>query len=246
MGAANRIFLWRNALANVELILFDIDGTLLWPKGAGRESTRRAMLEVFGTEAAINNHHFGGKTDWFTLHELLSEQGYTEERIGQMMPVYQQAIARHLTQIIGDFPVQACPGAVALVAELRQRGLLLGVLTGNVSATAPIKLRAGGFDPAWFPIGAYGSEAADRNLLPFLALERARQQLQRPVAPEQVVIVGDTPADVACARALGAVAVAVLTGFSSREALTDAAPDYLLDDLTQFMKEYQQIIKSKS
>lgn len=218
-----------------ELILFDIDGTLIWPKGAGRESTRRAMLEVFGTEAAIGNHNFGGKTDWFTLHELLSEQGYTEERIGQMMPVYEQAVARHLAQIIGSFPVQACTGAVELVLELRRRGLLLGVLTGNVSATAPIKLRAGGFDPAWFPVGAYGSEAADRNLLPFLALERARRHLQRAIAPEQVVIIGDTPADVACARALGAVAVAVLTGFSSREEVTSAAPDYVLDDLTQFV-----------
>lgn len=234
-GAASRIFLWRSALANVELVLFDIDGTLLWPKGVGRESTRRAMREVFGTEAAIDHHNFGGKTDWFTLHELLSEQGYTENRIGQMMPVYEQAIARHLTEIISSFPVQPCPGALELVAELRRRGLLLGVLTGNVSTTAPVKLRAAGFDPSWFPIGAYGSEAADRNLLPFLALERTRQLLRQPIMPEQVVIVGDTPADVACARALGGIAVAVLTGFSTREAIAEAAPDYVLDDLTQFV-----------
>ncbi len=221
-------------MADIELILFDIDGTLLWPKGVGRESTRRAMLEIFGTDAGLDGHTFGGKTDWFTLHELLSERGYTEDRIGQMMPVYEQAIARHLTAIIGDFSVQPCPGALSLVAELRRRGLLLGVLTGNVSTTAPVKLRAAGFDPAWFPVGAYGSEAADRNLLPFLALERARRQLRRSVMPEQVIVVGDTPADVACARALGAVAVAVLTGFSTREALVAAAPDHLLDDLTQF------------
>lgn len=223
------------AATSLELILFDIDGTLLWPKGAGRESTRRAMLEVFGTDAGLDGHHFGGKTDWYTLHELLSERGYTEDRIGQMMPVYEQAIARHLLEIISGFPVQACPGALELVADLQRRGLLLGVLTGNVSTTAPVKLRAAGFDPTWFPIGAYGSEAADRNLLPFLALERARRHLCRPVTPEQVVIVGDTPADVACARALGAVAVAVLTGFSTREDLTAAAPDYLLDTLTQFI-----------
>ncbi|MBI5666854.1 MAG: HAD family hydrolase [Chloroflexi bacterium] len=221
--------------ASYQLVLFDIDGTLLWPKGAGRESTRRAMREVFGTEAAIDNHSFGGKTDWFTLHELLAEQGYTEDRIGQLMPIYEQTVARHLAEIIGSFPVQPCPGALELVADLRQRGPLLGVLTGNVSTTAPIKLRAAGFDPAWFAVGAYGSEAADRNLLPFLALERARQLLRQPVVPEQVVIVGDTPADVACARALGGVAVAVLTGFSTREAITEAAPDYVLDDLTQFV-----------
>ncbi|HEX2908072.1 MAG TPA: HAD family hydrolase [Phototrophicaceae bacterium] len=218
----------------IQLILFDIDGTLLLPKGVGRESTRLAMREVFGTEAALDQHHFGGKTDWYTLHELLSEQGYTEDRIGQMMPVYERALVRHLEQIIGGFLVEACPGALAAVSELRQRGLLLGVITGNVSTTAPVKLRAAGFDPTWFPIGAYGSEAADRNSLPFLALERAQRYCQRELTPEQVVIVGDTPADVACARALGAIAVAVRTGFSSQETLEATAPDYLLADLSEF------------
>lgn len=220
----------------MRLILFDIDGTLLLPKGVGREATRRAMLEVFGTSGDINGHHFGGKTDWQTLCELLAAHGYNEARIGQQMPAYEQAAARHMAQIIGDFPVQPCPGALEAVAELRRRGLPLGLLTGNVSSIAPVKLRAAGFDPAWFVVGAYGSEAADRNQLAFLALERARHWLQRPIAPEQVVIVGDTPADVACARALGAQAVAVLTGFSSREVLSAAAPDALLDDLTEFFK----------
>lgn len=221
---------------NIELILFDIDGTLANPKGAGRAATRLAVREVFNTEANLDNHVFGGKTDWCTLTELLTGSAYTADDIGRLMPVYESVVRRHLTEIIGGFPVEACPGTLDLVKELLHRGNpLVGILTGNVSTTAPIKLRAAGFDPAWFPIGAYGSEAIDRNDLPFLALERAQKHLGRSILPEQVVIIGDTPADVACARALGAVAVGVLTGFSQPGELAAAAPDYLLDDLTGFL-----------
>jgi phosphoglycolate phosphatase-like HAD superfamily hydrolase len=121
-----------------------------------------------------------------------------------------------------------------LVGTLRDRELPLGIVTGNVASTAPVKLRAAGYDPDWFPVGAFGSEALDRNELPTLALERAIRHFEIDVAPEQVVVVGDTPMDIACARALGAVAVAVCTGFSKRADLEGAQPDYLLDDLTAF------------
>lgn len=224
-------------LTDVQLILWDIDGTLLWPHGSGRASTRLAMLEVFKTEAGIDTHHFGGKTDWRTLLDLLPPHGFTGDDITRLMPSYEDAAARHLAAVINDYPVEPCPGAHAVIAELRRRDhLLQGILTGNVSTTAPIKLRAAGYDPAWFPIAAYGSEAPDRNHLPFIALERASAHLGRPIQPHQVVIVGDTLADIACARALGAVAVAVKTGYATnQDELAAAQPDYLLDDLTTFL-----------
>lgn len=219
----------------IRLILFDIDGTLMLPRGAGRASTRLAMQEIFNTAGRIDEHHFGGKTDWYTLVELLAEEGFSAEDVARALPAYEQAVARHLEAIIGSFPVEACPGAHQAVAETRRRpGLLPGIVTGNVSTTAPIKLRAAGYDPAWFVVGAYGSEAADRNALPFLALERAERLLGQRIAPQQVVVIGDTPADVACARALGAVAVAVRTGYTPVEELAAAQPDYLLDDLSAF------------
>ena len=218
------------------LILFDIDGTLLWTKGSGREATRAAMVEIFGTCGALDTHSFGGKTDWQTLVELLEEAGLTSDHIEEQMAAYEVAAARHLTQIIGSYPATPCPGALDLVYALRQRDdVLLGIVTGNTSATAPIKLRAGGFDPDWFPVGAYGSEAMNRDNLPALALERAIRHAGCEITPEQVIVIGDTPADVACARALGAQAVAVLTGFSSREDLLATKPDHLLDDLTGFL-----------
>lgn len=208
------------------------------PKGSGRASTRLAMLEVFKTEAGIEQHQFGGKTDWHTLNELLAEHGFAHDAIRDLMPTYEEVVARHLTAIITDYPVESCPGALDVVLELRRRGHpLIGIVTGNVSTTVPIKLRAAGYDPAWFPIGAFGSESADRNDLPFLAVERAEKLLGKKITPEQVIVIGDTPADVACARALGAVAVGVMTGFTPREDMEAAKPDYLLDNLTTFFGE---------
>jgi phosphoglycolate phosphatase len=217
----------------IELILFDIDGTLVMTQGAGRASTKFAMMDVFGTDNGLDTHHFGGKTDWRTIHELLA---YSHDEVRDFMPKYEAAMGHHLERIIGDYDVLSCPASLDLVHELRRRGSpALGILTGNVSTTAPIKLRAAGFDPAWFPVAAYGSEAMERDDLPALAVERAEKLLNRKIEPQQVAIIGDTPADVACARALGAVAVAVVTGFSSREELAATQPDYLLDDLSQFL-----------
>lgn len=218
----------------MRLILFDIDGTLIYTRGVGRASTRAAMLEIFGTESGIESHVFGGKTDWLTLVELLADHGYDADDVGRLMPLYEQAIRRHLSDMIPHHDVSPCPGALDVVQDLRrQPDKLLGLVTGNVSTTAPLKLRAAGFDPDWFAVGAYGSEAMDRNALPALALERAARHTGRSIPPDEVIIIGDTVADIRCARALGGVAVAVCTGYENRADLSAAQPDYLLDDLTQ-------------
>lgn len=192
-------------------------------------------MEVFGTCGALEKHDFGGKTDWFTLTELLREEGFSAEEVERAIPAYVQAMERHMGRLIGGFAVEACPGAHALVDELRQRDILLGLVTGNVQTTAPIKLRAAGFDPTWFVAGAYGNESTDRNNLPALALDRVIQHTKRNITPEQVVVIGDTVADIECARALGATAVAVLTGYCPPDELVAARPDYLLADLTTFV-----------
>jgi phosphoglycolate phosphatase-like HAD superfamily hydrolase len=221
---------------DIQLILWDIDGTLLMPKGVGRAATRLAMLEVFKTDAGLETHYFGGKTDWQTLLDLLPPQGFTEAAIRELLPTYADSVAQHMSRIIVDYAVEQCPGAHALVTELHKRGKpLQGLVTGNTYSIAPIKLRAGGFDPDWFVVGAYGTESPDRNALPPLAVERAEKLLGQKIAPEQVIVIGDTPADVACAKAIGAVSVAVKTGYAtSHDELVNSQPDYLLDDLTTF------------
>jgi len=219
----------------MKLILFDIDGTLVITQGAGREATRNAMTEVFGTYGALVGHKFGGKTDWLTLHELLPAAGVSHEEIERRMEAYNVAMGLHLDAIIDQYEVKACPGSLELVEALSRRDDVgLGIVTGNVSSTAPIKLRAAGFDPSLFPVGAYGHEAMDRDHLPALAVARAAEHYRYPFTPAEVIVVGDTLADIACARALGAVAVAVATGFEKVEDLQAAKPDYFLNDLTEF------------
>ncbi len=218
------------------LILFDIDGTLLKGNGVGRIATRAAMLEIFGTEAAVDMHAFGGKTDWCTLIELLGEQGISADEIARKLPDYERVLAIHMDAAVRERGVVTLDGALEAVEALRHRSdLLLGLVTGNLPASVPIKLRAAGFDPAWFPIGAFGSEAIDRNDLPPIALQRAIDYTGRDIRPDEVTVIGDTLADIACARALGARVIAVATGFSTRAELESAAPDVLLDDLTTLL-----------
>lgn len=222
-------------VSDAKLILFDIDCTLLWTRGAGREAMRHAMLEVYGDNTGIDAHTFGGKTDWQCLVELLTPQGFTHAQIEAGMAAYDVAMGKHLARVIRDFEVTACPAALELVAELHARpDTQLALVTGNCRSSAPVKLQAAGFDTALFPVGAYGSEALERDHLPPLAVARAINHYRQQYAPQQVIVVGDTPADVQCARAIGAVAVAVRTGYCQSGELEACAPDVILDDLSTF------------
>ena len=215
------------------MVLFDIDGTLLTAGGVGRQATREAMLEVFGTAAKIDAHSFAGKTDWYTLTELLAEYGHTPASIGQQLDVYVAAIERHIERLIPNYPVQALPGALEAVQQLQtDAGTLVGLVTGNMPTSARAKLRAAGFDPNWFTIGAFGNESTDRDELAKLALERAAAYCGQPLPLHRVYVVGDTVMDILCARAIGGIAVAVRTGYEDGAVLATARPDYLLEDLT--------------
>ncbi len=222
----------------MKLLLFDIDGTLLISKGLGREAKSRAIREVYDVSVDVHNHPFGGKTDWQILNEVLVPQGITSAHIGERMDDYQQVFSRHMRSLAPEYPATPLEGAHDLIAMLRARtDLLLGLVTGNTHATAPIKLQSAGFDPSWFKVGAYGNESHNRNDLPHLALQRAITLTGKTILPHDVIVIGDTVADVDCARALGAVAVVVLTGFEDKQTLLDSKPDYVLNTLQEFMIE---------
>lgn len=220
----------------MKLVLFDIDGTLLISQGIGREAKRRAMTERFGTIGDLDNHDFGGQTDWGILAALLAPHGYSSADIGDEILPYQAAMARHMNAIRDSYRADALPGAFELLAALRARAdALLGIVSGNTGATARIKLEMAGFDPAHFPIGAYGHESPRREDLTRLALQRAQQHARQTVAPRDIFVIGDTPADIQAARAIDAVAVAVETGYAPRQSLVASQPDFLLADLCGFM-----------
>ncbi len=215
------------------LILFDVDGTLLSPDGCGRAAVAAAVRELFGLDLFSFPLDFAGKTDWQILLEILTPLGHTPEAVAAALPAFARVVAGHLQAGIHRHDVRPLPGALELIRDLRgDPRACLGLVTGNVATTAPIKLRAAGFDPECFAVGAYGHEGVSRNDLPPLALQRAVRHWRTPFPPGRIVVVGDTPADVVCARSVGGRAIAVLTGWVGQEELEAVRPYALVEDLT--------------
>ncbi len=214
------------------LILFDIDGTLL-AGGPAKEAFHLALLEVFGTAGPIEEWEFSGKTDPQIARELLREGGVGDSDIDGRFP---ELWARYLSGLearLPGNPTRALPGVVALLEALRsEEGVALGLVTGNLARGAALKLGAARLDGP-FPVGGFGSDHEERNELPGVALIRAREHWGRTFAPNEVVVVGDTPRDVACGRAHGLRTVAVATGRFDAETLAATGPDATLADLAE-------------
>jgi phosphoglycolate phosphatase len=231
-----------------KLVLFDIDGTLLWSDGAGALAMRQALIEVYGTAGALEQIYMAGMTDRAIVHQALGDHDPREIQAGWQS--FGLALARHMTQTVTERQVRACPGVLGLLSALHARPeeVLLGLATGNMEITAPIKLRAAGIEPGLFRVGGYGSDDADRNKLPAIAAQRAetltgaRFAGRNSVIAGDIVVVGDTPADIACGQAVGAWTVAVSTGYPSLQALQAAAPDVLLPDLANLETALQAIL----
>ncbi len=226
-----------DATGRMKLVLFDIDGTLLISRGIGREAKRLAMQECFGMTGDLDNHVFGGKTDWRIVAELLAPHGLSVADVGRAMPAYEGVMARHMRAIMGKYRADPIPHAMEVVSALRQRhDTLVGLVTGNTSKTAAVKLEMAGFDPAWFTVGAFGNESAERDDLTRLALQRACELTGAFIDGADVIVIGDTPEDIRAARAINAIAVAVCTGYVPRDKLIGSDPDFLLTDLSTFFE----------
>ena len=218
------------------LILFDIDGTLLTTNGAAKRAFHRALLELYGTAGPIDTHDFSGKTDPQIARELLRAAGLTDEAIDGRAEGLWRRYARYLeTELAepGARPTEMMPGVVPLLDALEARSdfAVLGLLTGNVEPGARLKLGAVGLDGR-FGFGAYGSDHERRDRLPEVAVRRAREAVGRSFAGRDIVVIGDTPHDVTCGRALGVRAIAVATGRHDVDALAAAGADRVLPDLS--------------
>lgn len=214
------------------LVLFDIDGTLLWTGGAGRTALEEALRRVYGTAGDIDGYDLGGRTIREIVRDLVSGSGLSEAEVWDRFNTFKATWPGIMQRIIGEYDVQPCRGAPEAVAALAGRDdMLLGILTANIEATARIKLEAAGFDPAAFKVGAYGDVSPVRADLVPVALEEARVLTGVAFSPRQAVLVGDTALDVITAHEAGARSIAVLTGGKPREELEAARPDHLFDDL---------------
>lgn len=216
------------------LVLFDLDGTLLRSEGLGRMALDAVFRNRYGWSNATRDVDFAGAIDPEIVAQVFVQHGQDAARARAEERGFFADYVAELRRLVraGARPCRALPGVPALLARLRHESVVPGLLTGNVEGGALAKLDAAGLE-RFHEVGAFGDEARTREALLPLALRRAnaRRGRRRPFVAADAVVVGDTPRDVAVARAHGARAIAVATGFASREALEAAGPDALLDDL---------------
>ncbi|RMH17117.1 MAG: HAD family hydrolase [Gemmatimonadetes bacterium] len=213
------------------LVLFDVDGTLV-TGGPARHAFHTAMLETFGTAGPIDSHDFSGKTDPQIARELLEAAGFDAARIDRGLPALWAAYLTELERRLAAQPMRALPGAEALLDALDALDeVALALLTGNVARGAELKLGSAGLGGR-FRVGAFGSDREERDALPEVALERAREHWDADFDPARVFVVGDTPLDVRCGRVHGLRTVAVATGNHTKDALAGAGADVTFDDLS--------------
>jgi phosphoglycolate phosphatase len=210
--------------------LFDIDGTLLTTGGAGQLAMERALATVFGLDHIRGEILAAGRTDRAITTDLFREHRITASP--EDWQRFQREYLRFLPLTMQELNGRVLPGIAALLAALSARSdIAIGLLTGNFRAGAAIKLRHFAIDHH-FGFGGYGDDHHERDDVARVALSDAVRHLRREVNPGCVWVLGDTPSDVKCARAIGANAVAVATGMFDHAELEATRPDLLFHDFT--------------
>jgi phosphoglycolate phosphatase-like HAD superfamily hydrolase len=226
----------------MKLLLFDIDGTLLHANGSGRRAVEDALSDVCDCPISTDGVPFSGKTDPQIMREILHANGLDTSRIDTLIDDALSAYERVAAASLAPHTVDLLPGAADLLTALADRSdVQLALLTGNIEPMAYHKLGAVGLDHH-FPFGAFGSDHADRNRLPAVALQRAHDHTGHPFQGQDTIIIGDTQHDIRCGRGVGARAVGVCTGRYTRDDLAPHNPDVLLDDLTDARHFLQSVL----
>ncbi len=216
----------------VKLVLFDIDGTLVHTGGAGVKAFAKVFAMEFGVRNGTERMKFAGRTDVGLVREF-----FRENQVAPTAENFQRFFEHYvfwLDHILAHSKTEACPGIWELIRALQALPdpPALGLLTGNIRLGAEIKLRH--FD-LWneFATGAFADDHEERDQIAHVAHTRGSRVLGRKLRGEEVVVIGDTPLDVKCGRAIGANVLAVATGGATLEELKQHAPDWAVPDLRQ-------------
>ena len=228
-----------------KLILWDIDGTLLYSGGVAGEAMRAAMERVYGRASTEARHSYAGKTDRQIILETFAERGHDElmGTLDHFTDVYVEELTRRREDFLARGRV--LEGAAAALERLASAGVIQSVLTGNLEPIARIKLDM--MSLARFldlDVGAYGSDHHRRAELVPIAAARAQGRYGRPFAGADVVVIGDTPNDIDCGRAAGAHTIAVATGPFSADALRAHDADVVLPSLADTDRVLESIFGS--
>ncbi len=222
--------IFRMTKTQKRLLLFDIDGTLIHSGEAGVQALKLAFKERFGVDDDLHDIEIAGMTDSGIVLSILKKHKIpvTHENVSAFLDSYVHFLSMELPRRKGKL----LPGVLELLERLKSRPhVVLALLTGNVSRGARLKLEHYG---VWhfFEFGAFADDHRDRNELGRFARARAKEKHGREFASYEIDIIGDTPRDIACGKALGARTIAVATGRSSRDELAKHQPDFLIDDLS--------------
>ena len=212
-----------------KLLLWDIDGTILHTGKAGETALSHAMEKLHGISRGLQGLEIAGRTDKWIVEQLLAREGlaHGEGEIARFLDVYVERLAEELPRRHGGLH----PGVLGILEEAHRRpDLVQGLLTGNIEKGARLKLCRYGVNH-FFEFGAFADDSPVRNELGPHAKRRARDRHGEDFPPERIYIIGDTPHDVACARAIGAKAIAVATGSFSVEQLRECGADAVFTDL---------------
>ena len=213
----------------MRLVLFDIDGTLLTDRGAARDAFAIALESVYGFSGDLSRYDFSGRTDPQIARMVLRDAGLSDDAIHAHMPelweIYLEGLGRNAT----SERVRALPGIRELVSALHEHDdVVLALLTGNIEPGARLKLGGAELN-GYFPFGAFGSDSADRNELPPVAVERASQHVGRRFEGADVVIIGDSIYDIRCGAPYDATTIAVASGKTPAETLRAENPRHFFE-----------------
>jgi phosphoglycolate phosphatase-like HAD superfamily hydrolase len=214
----------------VRLVLFDIDGTLVHTGGAGVKAFATVFATEFGAHGGTERMKFAGRTDVNLVREFFGLHGIpaTSTNFERFFDRY----VHWLDHILAHSKADECPGVRAFITDLQTlpEPPLLGLLTGNIRLGAEIKLRHFGLWD-YFETGGFADDHEDRNHIAGVAKQRGSRVLGRELSGDEIVVIGDTPLDIRCGRAIGARVLAVATGGARYAELEAHRPDWVVEDL---------------
>ncbi len=224
--------------SDLRILLWDIDGTLIHSTKAGsfKDYTIPMLEEVFGTAGRLPEMKVSGMTDLQIVGEALKHEGFTHEhireRVHELRESYMKAMHKFTSN--GEEVFEVLPGVREVLRAVTDHPRYQSaLLTGNIEPAAYLKMEIVGLAEFFALPGAFGDESHDRRDLPTLAADRIRKHLQLDLAPEQFIVIGDTPNDIECARHFGARSLAVGTGrlYTAKD-IHECRPDAFVPDLS--------------
>jgi len=218
-------------VAKPVVALFDVDETLVHTGGSGARSWNAAFEKLYGVAADIGQHTSAGETDPQVAGETFRGVLGRDPSADELDKIYAQYLLHLADDIWTSEQYKVLPGAENILSRLDDAGVILGIVSGAMEGAARTKLMPANLN-RFFLFGAYGSDSPDRGELTSLAVAKAAR-LHDALTPDQCVVVGDTPLDIAAAKHAGAVSIGVATGRYSTDELLAAGAAHVLESLEQ-------------